>query len=519
MYRSATLRRCGAGTGGCSGQGSGADEVGGRCGRVNGRPKAIGVATARPPLVRCPPCRAISRARRQPHDVYDYPLAKGSMLLEGAGAVVVCLRVLLAGTFVLGAIGQGGAAEIWPVAAGWGDFAHSLFTTSWRESCPGNSCALGQAAGPTSSTRIAAKAPAAVARVVVGQWTRSFGTGTLVAVEEGRSLVVTCAHLFEPTPGASGPQIGVLFPDGQTFRGRLVAFDSTWDLALVELPPVGIAPIPVAERLPAVGQWLVSGGYGPDGQFVYNRGQLRGYVATSRTPTAEMLSLTGAARKGDSGGPVLDASGQLVGVLWGSDGQMVVASSCLRVRELLRRILGRGEQWPVPAGSQPPTLAPLPDSTPPPTPTVPPGSFQSQLAALADRVAKLERELGLAPPADGPPTTKLSDRLARLEEAAAVLPTLRQKVAEAEAAVGPGNLRAVVRDVALGLLAEQAPSLVDRLLPRLVEALGWTTPPSLAVVIAVRLIARLLARRAATLRKQLRRRPESPPPLPTATSG
>ncbi len=347
----------------------------------------------------------------------------------------------------------------------------------------------------------------AVARVIAGQWKRNYGTGTVVAAASDRAWLVTCAHLFQGIPrGGAGPPVVALFPDGQRGLGRLIALDETWDLALVELPGITIQAVKVAEHSPQVGQWLTSCGYGSEGQFACNRGQLQGYVSPGRSPIREMFTLSGKARQGDSGGPVFDSSGQLVGVLWGSDGQVVVATGCSRLREFLRRVLPEWERHPgasPPRGSEPP-----PGTCPAPCDGDRHASesavSRTELAALAERVRKLEQEVGLGGSIEAP-TRRLSERLRQLEEAAALLPALRQRVTEAEQALGSANLRAVVRDVALGLLAEQTPSVVDRLVPRLVEALGWTTPPSLALVLASRLLARLLARRAGAVRRQLRR--------------
>lgn len=389
------------------------------------------------------------------------------------------------------------------------------------ESCvsflPGEGCSGGRCVPGGDREQLAAAHPA-VARVIVSAGaTCAYGTGTLIAQTADRAWLLSCAHLFD---GLSC-RVQVLFPHRQVYTGRLAGIDRTWDLALVELPPVAVEPVRLAPEAPQAGQWLTACGYGPDGQFRCVRGQLRGYVATERTGRFETLSLSGAARQGDSGGPVFNEAGQLVGVIWGSDGRMIVATSCGRIREFLRRLLpwwepkpGLEEHWPVPQ--------PVPADGSPGAPggSLAPGSdeLRRQVASLAERLDRVEAELGLVPARGS--AGKLSERLLRLEEAAAVLPALRQKVAEAEAALGSQNLRAVVRDVALGLLAEQAPSAVDRWLPRLLEALGWTGPPSLAVLLAARWLGRILARRADLARRKLRAQVAAaqPPPTPSGTT-
>lgn len=357
----------------------------------------------------------------------------------------------------------------------------------------------------------------AVARVVVTTGLgRSFGTGTVVAQTGDRAWVLSCAHLFEGR--VTGIQVA--FPTRGVYAGQLTAIDRTWDLALVMLPAVKAEPVPLATEAPQAGQWLTACGYGPDGRWQCVRGQVRGYVATAQTGSFETLSLNGAARPGDSGGPIFDQSGQLVGVIWGSDGRMIVATYCGRIRAFLNRVLGPLLERPAP--SEDPPLGP---SLPAPSPKTPeaaegtscaPEDLRRELDGLAKRLDRVEVELGLRAGSSG--QSKLSDRLLRLEEAAAALPALRQKVAEAEHLLGSDNLRAVIRDVALGLLAEHAPSALERWLPQLLQALGWTGPPSLALVLVGRWLGRLVAQRAATMQRKLRSRSAQAPAAAPAPS-
>jgi len=374
--------------------------------------------------------------------------------------------------------------------------------------CPGGSCNLGQPV-PIGDRGLSPPSDLqphpAVARIVVTSGaTRSYGTGTLIACDSAHAWILTCAHLFS----SRTESIAVRFPDGRQLAGQLAGIDRTWDLALVRLPPVELTPVPVAEKPPQAGQRLTLCGYGPDGLYRCSQGPLRGYVAIRSGGTFETLSIATTVRQGDSGGPVFDPSGALVGVIWGCDGQTVVATFCGRIRQFLRDFL--------PFRQDPPTASPLPQPLPSPTPspelpTPPPNSSQlaRQLEELDRRIALVEQELGLSRSAEGTPALKLSDRLSQLEAAAQSLPALRQKVADAERALGPENLRAIVRDVALGVVADNAPQLLPQVLSRLAEALGWSTPPSIALVLAARFLGRILALRARKKQITLRRKAAS----------
>ncbi len=160
---------------------------------------------------------------------------------------------------------------------------------------------------------------------------RAAGSGTLVDVDADRGLVVTCAHLFRDGAGT----LSVTFPSQQTFAARLVKSDAAADLAALVIAPPGIEPIAVAARYPRRGEPLVSCGYGSDGRLWCNRGQALGYVAASNSQDVETLELSGTARQGDSGGPVLDQNHQLAAVLFGTNGRVVDGTYCGRVRNFL----------------------------------------------------------------------------------------------------------------------------------------------------------------------------------------
>jgi hypothetical protein len=84
-----------------------------------------------------------------------------------------------------------------------------------------------------------------------------------------------------------------------------------------------------------------------------------------------------------------------------------------------------------------------------------------------------------------------------IEGAAARFAGLESRLDQAEAAVSPNNLRVLVRDLATGIIADRAPRWTQAVLPAVLAALGWTGPPSIAAIFAIRLAARLLRRRIA----------------------
>ncbi|NQT15541.1 MAG: trypsin-like peptidase domain-containing protein [Planctomycetes bacterium] len=343
-----------------------------------------------------------------------------------------------------------------------------------RAQCTADSCA--PAAVPHAAV-------VRVAETVLGR-SRCYGSGTLVHKEAERGIVLTCAHLFREEEGA----VSVTFADGSRFEADLVAVDRAWDLAALEISGPRADPVPIAVDHPQPGDPLQSCGYGSDGRYWCNQGRALGYARTTATRTYETLELSGCARDGDSGGPVFNASGELVAVLWGTDGRMVGGTYCGRIRKFLGGILSPGSM-----GRRPPESGP-------PAPNAPPGS--SGPAVLGDRLDGMRGRLDSLAAAleddkrqGADRERSWGDRLEKVEQAVGLVAGLKHRVEEAEKAVGDGNLRSVVREVASGIVADRAPGLAQAVLPAVLAALGWTGPPSIAAIFAMKLAGGILRRR------------------------
>jgi hypothetical protein len=90
----------------------------------------------------------------------------------------------------------------------------------------------------------------------------------------------------------------------------------------------------------------------------------------------------------------------------------------------------------------------------------------------------------------------VGDRMDTIEKGAGLIAGLKERIEKAESAAGPESLRAIARDVATGLIAQAAPGVWEKLLPAALVALGWTGPPSIALIVGLQLVTALLKRRA-----------------------
>lgn len=194
---------------------------------------------------------------------------------------------------------------------------------------------LGAGAAPASAAAPHATTTSqSVVRIVnhVGK-EQSIGSGTLIHRRADYGVVLTCAHIFSDDVG----ELIVFFDGGAARVAQVLAIDEKNDLAslLVARPPSDA--VALAKALPAHGSPLASCGFGSQGEFLVNRGQALGQVTLEDGEPEGVVELSGAARQGDSGGPIFDDRGQLVAVIFGSDGHVVDGTHCGVIRPFLAK--------------------------------------------------------------------------------------------------------------------------------------------------------------------------------------
>jgi S1-C subfamily serine protease len=137
-----------------------------------------------------------------------------------------------------------------------------------------------------------------------------WGIGSGIVLGDGR--VLTNAH------NVRGSQATVTFADGRTAEGTVAGHDIDGDLAVIEADTGQVPALPWATAAPAIGTPVFAlanpGGRGLRVTF----GTVSGIDRTFRGPRG--LRITGSLEHtapllpGSSGGPVLDAQGQLLGI-------------------------------------------------------------------------------------------------------------------------------------------------------------------------------------------------------------
>ncbi len=140
------------------------------------------------------------------------------------------------------------------------------------------------------------------------------GSGFVVAQDR----VLTNAHVVA---GMTEVQVQV-GGTGEQLDGAVVVFDPARDLAVVDVPGLTARPLPLGVDL-GRGEDVVVAGFPLNGPYVLSSGRVRDVITAvgediygEAEVTREVYSLHSQVRPGNSGGPVLDVSGQVVGVVF-----------------------------------------------------------------------------------------------------------------------------------------------------------------------------------------------------------
>ena len=158
--------------------------------------------------------------------------------------------------------------------------------------------------------------------------------------------------------------------DGTRYSAKVIETDRLWDLAVLSVPGIRAPPVEIETEAPRVGDWATVHGYG-GGSYHVARGLVLGYDAASRKAGNEFLVVRVNLRPGDSGSPILNARGRLIGVAFGHRDGKTWGAFCGRVRKFLARV--RQDQ---------PAQPNLPKSPPSTVPQFDPSDLIARIEAL-----------------------------------------------------------------------------------------------------------------------------------------
>jgi len=163
------------------------------------------------------------------------------------------------------------------------------------------------------------------------------GSGTYL----GDGLYASAWHVVRDNPNGS---ITVTWKTGERYAVRVVASEPVWDIVLLESQERPQGGVPLTHTTPGIGAELYLAGYS-QGPLQAWRGRAVSTSSPVGSQSADWMNATGGAISGDSGGPVLDSTGNYVGPLWGSSGSTTIFSNAGRFQSCIGQFRDRINNW------------------------------------------------------------------------------------------------------------------------------------------------------------------------------
>jgi len=136
--------------------------------------------------------------------------------------------------------------------------------------------------------------------IAIGRPMETLGSGFAIAP----GTIATAAHVLQ----AARPTPQIRFKS-QTYAATVLREDAPRDLALLQVDGAGVPVLPLAppERLPRVGEWI---------GIIATVGVVSAAVGaiTSSPQMAEQFQINASVNPGNSGGPVCNLRGEVIGV-------------------------------------------------------------------------------------------------------------------------------------------------------------------------------------------------------------
>jgi serine protease Do len=175
----------------------------------------------------------------------------------------------------------------------------------------------------TALDELLARVRPVLAIVQVGR--RGAGAGVLV----GEGLVLTSNHVV-----SRGRSFKVTLDDGASYEARVLSRALETDLALLSIPANGHPFAVFSAEEPRPGELVFAFGH-PWGERAVLTGGVLSAVTMARTPRGDIPVLRTDARlaPGNSGGPLLNAAGEVIGLnamIFGGDQGIAIAASVIR---------------------------------------------------------------------------------------------------------------------------------------------------------------------------------------------
>lgn len=144
-------------------------------------------------------------------------------------------------------------------------------------------------------------------------------------VLEGTGFVVAPNRVMSNAHVVAGSESVTVEVDGQTYDAFVVSYDPNADISILDVPNLPAAPLTFVDAAAPAGTDAIVMGYPGGGDFTATPARVREIIELngpdiyrSTTVTREVYTIRGTVRQGNSGGPMINRSGEVLGVVFGA---------------------------------------------------------------------------------------------------------------------------------------------------------------------------------------------------------
>jgi S1-C subfamily serine protease len=177
-------------------------------------------------------------------------------------------------------------------------------------------------------------------------------------VLEGSGFVIAPNRVMSNAHVVAGSDSVTAEVDGQTYEASVVSYDPHADISILDVPDLPSAPLSFAETPAATGTDGLVMGYPGGGEFVATPARVREIIELNgpdiyrtTTVTREVYTIRGTVRQGNSGGPMIDRNGRVLGVVFGAAVDDADTGFVLTANEVSRQLAKVGRTVPVATGA------------------------------------------------------------------------------------------------------------------------------------------------------------------------
>ena len=177
-------------------------------------------------------------------------------------------------------------------------------------------------------------------------------------VLEGTGFVVAPNRVMSNAHVVAGSDSVTVEAEGKKYDATVISYDPSADISILDVPNLPQQPLVFADQPAKSGTDAVVLGYPGGGDFVATPARVREIIELSgpdiyksTTVNREVYTIRGTVRQGNSGGPMINRAGQVIGVVFGAAVDDNDTGFVMTTNEVSRQLAKIGNTAKVPTGA------------------------------------------------------------------------------------------------------------------------------------------------------------------------